>query len=195
MAGRIADHMGTLGTKFIKNSTPSKLEKVDSGKIKVTWAQGKDKAEKSEEFDTVLFAIGRYAFTEGISMGNAGVLCEKNGKFKVNEKEQTNVDHIYAIGDVQDGRLELTPTAIKAGILLTKRLYGCNETQLMDYTNVPTTVFTPLEYGTVGLSEEESREAYKGDLKIFHVHFKPLEWALNYEHADKDHKGYVKVCV
>lgn len=49
----------------------------------------------------------------------------------------------------------------------------------MDYSSVPTTVFTPIEYGTVGYSEEECREKFKGDLKIYHVHFKPLEWALN----------------
>lgn len=69
----------------------------------------------SDEYDTVLFAIGRYAVTEGLNLANAGLVAEKNGKFKVNAEEQTNVPHIYAIGDIQDGRLELTPTAIKAG--------------------------------------------------------------------------------
>jgi len=195
MAGRIAEYMGTIGTKFIRSSTPSKLEKSENGRIKVTWEQGANKEEKTDEFDTVLFAMGRYAFTAGINMENAGVVCEKNGKFKVNEQEQTNVPHIYAIGDVQDGRLELTPTAIKAGLLLIKRMYGYKETQLMDYNSVPTTVFTPIEYGTVGFSEEECREKFKGDLKIFHTSFKPLEWALNFGHSEKDHKGYVKVCV
>merc|ERR1719157_477558 len=107
MPGRIAEYMGTMGTKFIKSSTPSKLEKSENGRIKVTWEQGANKEEKIDEFDTVLFAMGRYAFTAGINMENAGVVCEKNGKFKVNEQEQTNVPHIYAIGDVQDGRLEL----------------------------------------------------------------------------------------
>lgn len=85
MAGRISEYMGTMGTKFIRNATPSKLEKSESGKIKVTWEQGAKKEVKTDEFDTVLFAIGRYAFTAGISMENAGVVCEKNGKFKVNE--------------------------------------------------------------------------------------------------------------
>jgi len=85
MAGRIADYMGTMGTKFIRNSTPSKLEKSENGRIKVTWEQGANKEVKTDEFDTVLFAIGRYAFTAGINMENAGVTCEKNGKFKVNE--------------------------------------------------------------------------------------------------------------
>jgi thioredoxin reductase (NADPH) len=73
------------------------------------------------------------------------------------------VPHIYAIGDIQEGRLELTPTAIKAGLLLADRLYGYKKTQLMDYNNVPTCVFTPLEYGSVGLSEEDARAQYKDD--------------------------------
>jgi len=194
MADRIATHMGTLGTKFIRESTPSKLEKQENGKIKVTWQQGKDKTEKSDEFDTVLFAIGRYAVTEGLNLANAGLVCEKNGKFKVDKEERTNVPHIFAIGDVQDGRLELTPTAIKAGLMLAQRLFA-KSTELMNYENVPTTVFTPIEYGTVGLSEEQAREQYKGDLKIFHIHFKPLEWALNWEHGEKGRTGYVKVLV
>lgn len=195
MADRIAEYMGTLGTKFLRKSEPQKLEKLDNGKIKVTWCQGPKKEEKSEEFDTVLFAIGRYAVTAGCELANAGLKPESNGKFIVNEQEQTNVDHIYAIGDIQHGKLELTPTAIKAGMLLAKRLYEPGFTELMNYNNVPTTVFTPLEYGTVGLSEEDARAKYPEDLYIKHVHFKPLEWALNFSHSDKDHKCYVKVIV
>lgn len=74
----------------------------------------------------------------------------------------------------------MTPTAIKAGMLLAERLYNY-KTQLMDYTNVPTTVFTPLEYGTVGLSEEDATMKYPnpGELKIYHTSFTPLEWAFN----------------
>lgn len=82
-------------------------------------------------------------------------MAEKNGKFKVNDEEQTNVPHIYAIGDVLDGQLELTPVAIKAGMLLSQRLFA-GKTEKMDYVNVPTTVFSPLEYGCVGYSEDEA---------------------------------------
>lgn len=128
-------------------------------------------------------------------MEAAGLKCESNGKFIVDDHERTNVPNIYAIGDVQHGRLELTPTAIKAGTLLTSRLYGYKFTQLMDYDKVPTTVFTPLEYGTVGLSEEEAREKHKGDLYINHIHFKPLEWALNWDHGEKERTCYTKVIV
>jgi pyruvate/2-oxoglutarate dehydrogenase complex dihydrolipoamide dehydrogenase (E3) component len=82
--------------------------------------------------------------------------------------EQTSVDNIYAIGDVMDestshGKLlELTPVAIKAGQLLAQRLYGGSDLK-MDYYAVPTTVFTPLEYGSIGFSEEEAIKAFGED--------------------------------
>jgi len=100
MANRIGTFMENHKTKFIKGATPSKLEKLegDDGQITVTFKQGEE--EKVEKFDTVLFAMGRYAVTEGINLAAAGVTCEKNGKFNVNDEEQTNVPHIYAIGDV-----------------------------------------------------------------------------------------------
>uniref|UniRef100_A0A671NQY2 Thioredoxin reductase 2, tandem duplicate 1 n=1 Tax=Sinocyclocheilus anshuiensis TaxID=1608454 RepID=A0A671NQY2_9TELE len=60
------------------------------------------------------------------------------------------------------GRPELTPTAIKAGRLLARRLVG-HSTELMNYENVATTVFTPLEYGCVGLSEEEAERRHGKD--------------------------------
>lgn len=93
--------------------------------------------------------------------------------------------------------LELTPSAIKAGLLLARRLYG-NSKVLMDYNNVPTTVFTPLEYGSCGLSEESAISKYGQNnievnkkkessntfsssflfLKVYHVYYKPLEWTV-----------------
>lgn len=147
--------MKMFHTKFIDGAVPVKLEKPDpEGQIVVTF---KDKeGEKQDSFDTVLFAIGRYAVTEGINLGAAGLQAEANGKFKVDEQDRTNVPNIYAIGDVQYGKLELTPTAIKCGRLLAQRLFG-GGLELMDYVNVPTTVFTPLEYGCCGLSEVDAK--------------------------------------
>ena len=116
MAERIAKHMALGHTKFIRGAVPTKLEKTD-GKVTAFW-KSDDGQDHSDVFDTVLFAIGRYAVTAGINCEAAGLKTEKNGKFKVKANEETNVSHIYAIGDVQDGRLELTPTAIKAGMLL-----------------------------------------------------------------------------
>jgi len=71
-----------------------------------------------------MFAIGRYAVTEGLNLPSAGVTKESNGKIKVNEREQSNVENIYALGDVIHGNLELTPVAIKSGALLAGRFAG-----------------------------------------------------------------------
>uniref|UniRef100_A0A8C5YCQ5 Thioredoxin reductase 2 n=1 Tax=Microcebus murinus TaxID=30608 RepID=A0A8C5YCQ5_MICMU len=91
------------------------------------------------------------------------------------------------------GRPELTPTAIMAGRLLAQRLFG-QSMALMDYDNVPTTVFTPLEYGCVGLSEEEA-VAHHGQerVEIYHAHYKPLEFTV----AERDaSQCYIKmVCL
>lgn len=90
MADRIGNYMKQAGTNFIRNSVPVKLEKSEDGKITVTYTeQNADgiSIEKQDQFDTVLFAIGRYAVTEGINPQNAGVIVEKNGKIKANEFE------------------------------------------------------------------------------------------------------------
>ena len=108
------------------------------------------------------------------------------------------MDHIFAIGDVLDTRQELTPVAVQAGVLLARRLYA-GGTKAMDYNLVPTTVFTPLEYGAVGMSEEAAVEAYGGEaVEVYHSHFKPLEWVLNHTEKDgvaerEDNACYAKV--
>ena len=75
-------------------------------------------------FDTVLFAIGRSADTKGLNLEKVGVKIAKNGKIVCNDDDTTSAKDIYAIGDVVEGRLELTPTAIMAGKLLSRRLFG-----------------------------------------------------------------------
>ena len=98
-------------------------------------------------------------------------LNPKNGKVLHDEAERTNVDSIYAIGDVLDDKPELTPVAIQAGKLLARRLVGADD-KLTDYVNVCTTVFTPLEYGCCGLSEEDAIQQYgEGDIEVVPCQF------------------------
>ena len=98
-------------------------------------------------------------------------LNPKNGKVLHDEAERTNVDSIYAIGDVLDDKPELTPVAIQAGKLLARRLVGADD-KLTDYVNVCTTVFTPLEYGCCGLSEEDAIQQYgEGDIEVLPCQF------------------------
>lgn len=90
--------------------------------------------------------------------------------------EQTNVENIYAIGDVVYGVPELTPVAVSAGRLLSARLYDGSSLQ-MDYERVATAVYTPLEYGCVGLSEEAATTKY-ANVEVYHRVFVPLEHSM-----------------
>ena len=79
MANLIGEHMGHYGTKFIRGATPSSLTRPDAdGPITVTYTDSE--GEKTETYDTVLFAIGRYAVTAGLNLANAGVEGQPNGK-------------------------------------------------------------------------------------------------------------------
>lgn len=107
-----------------------------------------------------MFAIGRSADTQSLGLKEVGVKVASNGKIIAGDDDKTSVDNIYAIGDVAQGRLELTPTAIMAGKLLALRLFAGSK-HFMNYVYVPTTVFTPLEYGACGYAEEAAIEKYK----------------------------------
>eukprot|EP01088_Endostelium_zonatum_P016881 TRINITY_DN4745_c0_g1_i1.p1 TRINITY_DN4745_c0_g1~~TRINITY_DN4745_c0_g1_i1.p1 ORF type:complete len:545 (-),score=122.51 TRINITY_DN4745_c0_g1_i1:356-1867(-) len=186
MAEKIGEFMANHGTKFIRPATPTKIEKSEKegkAQYKVTWNNEETSEESSDTFDCVFLAIGRDAETKKLNVEKAGVkLNPKNNKI-AGRDETSNVPHIHAIGDIYEdeqwGRaFELTPVAIKAGVLLAKRLYGGSTTK-MDYNFIPTTVFTPIEYGCVGLSEEEAIEKYgETRIEVWHSNYKPLEWTV-----------------
>jgi thioredoxin/glutathione reductase (selenoprotein) len=155
-ACQIGEYMERKGVRFIKPATPSKMERLagPKGPITVVWKNAETNQEETEEFDTVLWAVGRDAVIKDIGLQEAGVDV-KYGKIPTNDADQTNVAHIFSIGDCALDRPELTPVAIKAGQLLADRLFG-NKKRLMDYKMISTVVFTPLEYGCVGLSQEDA---------------------------------------
>jgi len=166
------------GAKIIRPSVPEKVEKLESGKLRVTMKHQESGELTTDEFDTVLLAIGREPCTSEIGLENVKVELAKNGKVVVNEKEETNVDGVYAIGDILLNRLELTPVAIQAGKFLARRLFG-GATEVMDYVNVATTVFTPLEYSACGYSEEAALEKFgEHSIEVYHRKFWPLEWTI-----------------
>lgn len=180
MAEKVGAFMAKKGVKFLRPCVPHKIEKLRDGKpdqpglYRVTARDG-TKDNITGEYNTVLFAIGRDPCTNNIGLDKVGVQVNpKTGKIPT-KNEKTNVDNIYAIGDILEFRAELTPVAIDSGIMLVRRLYA-NSSETFDYVNIPTTVFTPNEYGCVGLSEEDAKEKYGADnLEVFHTYFKPYE--------------------
>uniref|UniRef100_A0A8C5A2U7 thioredoxin-disulfide reductase (NADPH) n=1 Tax=Gadus morhua TaxID=8049 RepID=A0A8C5A2U7_GADMO len=194
MANRAGEHMEEHGVKFLRKYVPVKVEELEAGtpgRLRVT-AKSTESDELLEgEYNTVLIAVGRDACTDKIGLAQAGVKVNpKNGKVPVDDEEQTNVPYIYAIGDILEGKWELTPVAIQAGKLLARRLYA-GASLKCDYVNVPTTVFTPLEYGCCGRSEEKAIEMYgEENLEIYHSLFWPLEFTV----ANRDNnKCYSKI--
>jgi pyruvate/2-oxoglutarate dehydrogenase complex dihydrolipoamide dehydrogenase (E3) component len=180
MVDRVTESLTAHGLDMKVGVMPDSITKLDSGKLLVKMDNGEE-----GEFDTVLVATGRYADTPALALDAAGVETNaRNGKIPC-KHEQTNVPHIYAIGDVVDGVPELTPAAIQGGILLARRLFGHSH-ETMEYHQVATCVFTPLELGTVGYSEDKAIEVLGAD-KVDCVisQFAPLEWTV----AEDHHQG------
>lgn len=158
LAEQIGENMERSGVRFLGTTVASKIEKeslTENSPMTVTLLNTESGTETQEQFDTILFAIGREAVID-IGLDKAGVLVE-NGKVVTDDQEATNLSHIYAIGDCVKNMPELTPVAIQAGKMLAKRLYGKSHKK-MDYRFIPTAVFTPLEYGACGMSQEEAEE-------------------------------------
>ncbi|XP_023858125.1 thioredoxin reductase 2, mitochondrial [Salvelinus sp. IW2-2015] len=191
MAGLVTDYMEAYGTKFSWRSVPKSVDKLSSGALQVTWTDEQTGKDQRDTFDSVLWAVGRAPETKTLGLEKVGVkLNKESGKILVAADESTSVPNIYAFGDIGEGRPELTPTAIKAGKLLARRLAG-QTNELMNYDNVATTVFTPLEYGCVGLSEEEAESRHgKDSIEVYHAFYKPLEFTV----AERDaSQCYIKV--
>jgi len=193
MADKVGEGLKAHKVKFINTTIPEKIEKLASGKLEVHYKNRETGQTGKEEFDTVLVAIGRNADTEKINCEAAGLKLAKNGKIVGDHgyAEQSSQANIYAVGDCLEGYPELTPVAIQAGKVLADRLFGGSRLA-MDYVNVPTTVFTPVEYGACGLSEEDAEQEHGDNVIVYHSEFTPLEYTVPH----RDISCYMKlICV
>lgn len=130
--------MEKTGVNIHKTSNVVKVE----GQKGQTLTVHTDKGEKIQ-VDTVLWAIGREACTKDIGLEKLGIKLDSKRNIVVDEYQNTNVDGIYAIGDVQ-GKALLTPVAIAAGRRLSNRLFGPEKykNDKLNYDDIPTVVFS-----------------------------------------------------
>jgi len=128
-------------------------------------------------FDAVLWAVGRAPRTAGLDLEAAGVETDADGFVPVDDFQATNVPHIFALGDVT-GRVALTPVAIAAGRRLADRLYGGMEGRRLDYENIPTVIFSHPPIGTIGMTEDEARERYGTQTRVYESQFTPMYYQL-----------------
>jgi glutathione reductase (NADPH) len=130
--------------------------------------------------DTLVWAVGRTPNTDALDAARAGVQMDGGGFIPTDEYQQTNVDNIFALGDVT-GREALTPVAIAAGRRLADRLYGGMDGRHLDYRLIPTVIFSHPTIGTVGMTEDEARAEYADDVKVYTSGFTGMYYALGEE--------------
>jgi len=126
--------------------------------------------QRLEGFDELIWAIGRYPLSAGLNLEAAGVTCDSQGYIPTDKYQHTNVNGVYAIGDVT-GRAQLTPVAIAAGRRLADRLFGGMPERYLPYETIATVVFSHPPIGTVGLTESEARDSHGEAVKTYQTRF------------------------
>lgn len=136
----------------------------------------------------VMAATGRRALIDGLGLEELGVQISASGHVVVDEHFQTAVPSITALGDVI-GTPQLTPVALAQGMVLSRRLFGDGQGE-MDYSGIATAVFCHPNIGTVGLTEEEARQAGH-NVSIFRSEFRPMKHTL----SGRDERCLMKLVV
>jgi dihydrolipoamide dehydrogenase len=148
-----------LGFEFYLKHKVTAVE--NAGNEAIVKAENSKGEEISLTGDYVLVSIGRKPYTEGLNAEAAGVVINDRGQVEVNDHLQTNVDNIYAIGDVVKGAM-LAHKAEEEGVLVVEQLAG--QKPHINYLLIPGVVYTWPEVASVGYTEEQLKEkeiAYK----------------------------------
>lgn len=140
----------------MKVMTSSTVEKVDTSGKKCKVTVKTKKGEETVEADIVLSAVGITPNTENIGLEDLGVKTEK-GRVKVDEFYRTNVEGVYAIGDILEGPA-LAHVASAEAIVCVEKIAGKNPDPV-DYGNIPGCTYTSPEVSSVGLTEAKAKEA------------------------------------
>lgn len=168
----LATRMRDDGVDIRLGTKTSAIRRLDDGSLRVTCG---DNCEV--DVDCVVWATGRRANTDALGLKATGIEMNDNGTLPVDAFQNTNVSGVYAIGDII-GKAELTPVAIAAGRRLAARLFNKKPDAKLDYSSIPTVIFSHPTIGTVGLSEEDARKEYGDAVKVYSTRFTPVLYAV-----------------
>ena len=153
------------------NADIARIDKQPDGSLKATLKDGRELIT-----DCVFYATGRRPMLDNLGLENTGVTLDKRGFVEVDDLYQSAEPSILAIGDVI-GRVQLTPVALAEGMAVARRLFKPEQYRAVDYSMIPTAVFSLPNIGTVGLSEEQAIEnGHK--VQIFESTFRPMKLTL-----------------
>ena len=162
----LAEEMEKRGIKIILGSQHDKIEKTADGLVSHLTNHHKLTT------DVVMFATGRKPKVEGLGLDKAGVKLNDAGAIEVDDYSRTNVENIWAVGDITD-RINLTPVAIREGAAFAETVFKNNPTRY-DHELVPSAVFSQPPVGVVGLTEGEARHSH-GKIDIYRTVFRPMK--------------------
>ena len=162
----VHDELIRKGVRVVTQATISEIAKTDHSHT-VLFSNGDDC-----EGDVVLMALGRIPDTDSLGLELAGVRTNAKGAIEVDQFSKTNVENIWAVGDVTD-RMNLTPVAIREGQAFAESVFQ-DDPNFFSYDNVPMAVFSQPPVGTVGLSEEDARHQF-GGVDIYKTNFRPMK--------------------
>lgn len=167
----VTEGLTQAGIKLVTGTVFERIDLEADGVRRVTLKTG-----ETLRAETVLMAVGRVANTDTLGCDKLGLALDQNGAVIVDQWSRTNIDNIWAVGDVTD-RVNLTPVAIREGHAFADTEFGGHPWH-MDHSDIPTAVFTQPEVGTVGLTETMAREQF-GEIDIYKTSFKSMKHALS----------------
>ena len=158
--------MERRGIAIMTGCEHAKIEKTASG-LKSTLTNGHE-----IETDIVMYCTGRSPHTKGLGLESAGVEINNKGAVVVDRYSKTNVDNIWAVGDVTD-RINLTPVAIREGAAFAETEFYGRPTSF-DHEMVASAVFSQPPVGSVGMTEADARHQY-GKVDVYRALFRPMK--------------------
>ena len=155
----LVETMHASGLVLHTQATPRAIDKNADGSLTLYLEGG-----HNQTVDCLIWAIGREPVIENLNLEKIGVETDNRGHIMVDTLQNTSVPGIYAVGDIA-GKVPLTPVAVAAGRQLSERLFNGKPEAHLDYTNIPSVVFSHPPIGTIGLTEPQAREQY-GDVAV-----------------------------
>ena len=185
-----------MGIEIVSCSAISKVENLSSNslqkKLSLT-VTNKDTLETlvKDGYETLIWAVGREANTHSLNIPSTGVKLNEQGFIITDEYQNTGVPNLYSLGDI--GGIEmLTPVAIAAGRKLSERLFNNKPDSKLDYSLIPSVIFSHPTAGSIGLSEQAAIKKFgKENIKIYQSKFVNMYFSMM-EHNQKTH--YKIVC-
>lgn len=183
LADRLLQISVAKGINFKLNCRLERVEKLEGG-LKLHFTDG-----KTVETDVLLWALGRVPNLDGLGLEDVGVALNEKGAIAVDAENRTSVPSIFAVGDVTD-KVQLTPVAIREGHAFADSQFG-NTPRRVDYSAIPSAVFSNPPLGSVGMTEAEARSVFGHQVRVFTSDFRPMKNVL----AGRNERALYKLVV